>query len=158
LDENIFDPIGMVDTRLSADRVNLSFANSGDNPNSSTIADLPLKFSAAGLTSTSTDMARWLEALFADELMSQESRDLMFGRYTDMGIGGDWKTGYGWWMSYFDGQHNSAGAENRFLAGYSTVLIVFPDTQSAWMLLANQPNVNVGIIGDELARMALGSE
>jgi CubicO group peptidase (beta-lactamase class C family) len=99
------------------------------------------------------DMVLWGQALLQNKLVSEEKMDTMFTFYTLMlGEGDNFHTGLGWFMSNFDGRYYSASMPGVDLFGFKTDMVVFPNDNLMWVILANQ-DVNSSTIGDTLSRM-----
>ncbi|MDX1569432.1 MAG: serine hydrolase domain-containing protein [Xanthomonadales bacterium] len=102
---NLFEPAGMSDTGYvlpawAPER--LAHGATRDGENWGTVYERAIKdggpgwhlLGNGGIHSTLGDMYRWHRALQGDEILSDESKALMYGRHADEG-GGTWY-GYGW--------------------------------------------------------------
>ena len=155
LRENIFDPLGMNDTGLArdnTDRANGYFSALSKNPVE--FQDISPLFSAAGLMSSMDDMFLWGKALLLNELVSADTMNAIFTPYTRMDD--DFDTGFGWFMSTFDGRY-SASMPGVGPNGFKADMVVLPEDDLMWIILANQ-GVDSSTIGDTLIRMVFAEE
>lgn len=94
---------------------------------------MSLKGAAGGLYSTVGDLYKWDQALYTDQLVSQETLDKMFTSHVR--IGGGKYYGYGWIISKPKGyriiEHSGS------LPGFLAQLARYPDDQVTIIILKN---------------------
>lgn len=153
LADNIFSPLGMVDTGLTNDTENMALGSYGRVAAPQNLADL---YSGNGLSSTVEDMALFSEALLAGTLLSPEATEQMVARVVRMDS--EWDTGLGWFMSDFDGRFYSASMPGLGILGYNGAMVMLPEEDLAWVVLSNASNQEQGYGGDALTLMVLDGE
>jgi CubicO group peptidase (beta-lactamase class C family) len=154
MQDNIFDPLEMENTALTNDTTNMAVGyqvGMGDRPVSP--GDLIGGYAGKGLSSTLEDMARFSQALLAGDLLSPEATELMVDRAAPMSSG--WHTGYGWFISNFDGRFLSASMPSRGVVGHNGDMVFLPEDGLVWVILSNESDRELGYIGDKLTRMVL---
>ena len=156
LRERIFDPLGMSDTRIDSitdvipDRASgyvwetTRFVNA--KPYSPTIT-----FSAAGLSSTVLDLAKWDAALYTEKLLKKATLDRMFS-YTKLNSGEMISnTGLGFGLSPFRGRRRAGHVGSG--EGFATSISRFLDDNLTVILLSNagQEGFTIKDIENEIA-------
>jgi len=101
LQERICGPLGMKNTGYDHHSMIISkratgYEKFGTDYENSPYLDMSLPFSAGAMYSTVEDLYLWDQALYTDQLLSQEMRDLMFTSHVKASGGG---YGYGWRIS-----------------------------------------------------------
>ena len=69
----------------------------------------------------------------------------------------EFNTGYGWFMSYFDG-HFSASMPGIGPPSFRADMAVFPEDNLMWILLTNSGATNTSGVGDTLIRTVFSGE
>jgi CubicO group peptidase (beta-lactamase class C family) len=108
LRENVFDPVGMKDTRMNSERemipnrVRTYELVNGEIQNARFI-DVSSRFGGGGTIGTVPDLLKWARGVDSKKILSEESIRLMYtpaatrgGRYVGPG-GADWNDGDGYW-------------------------------------------------------------
>jgi CubicO group peptidase (beta-lactamase class C family) len=145
LESNIFTPLGMSNTGiLGATHLALGYSNCCDLTPADT-SDPTVDFASGDLYSTVSDLYAWDQALFNDQFLSPELREMAFTPYENMtdfgGLRGattGMSYGYGSMVGDMYG-HRLIGHTGR-TDGYSSLNFYFPDDQVAVILLGNQRN------------------
>jgi CubicO group peptidase (beta-lactamase class C family) len=154
--ENILDPVGMKDTGYDSSTeiiphraMGYSHGPGGQLRNSGYV-DMSVPFSAGALYSTTHDLLKWEQALFAEKLLNAVELKKMTSPF---------KNNYACGLSVAKlpgGQpviKHAGGIE-----GFNAVLAYYPDHKLTVMVLSNQ-NLNVpDEIGDKLAVTAYGGK
>ena len=146
LEQNIFQPSGMTDSFVISENEHLG--DHGENyalsfgTNIKVLGFNSLIYGASGVVSTSNDMLLFVNTLLSNQLISQESLDLMTQTVgsvpdigTDYGLG--WLTGTGnYWHTGFITDPNDYWHSGGF-DGYRTVLSINPDLDFEVIVLTN---------------------
>jgi len=93
---------------------------------------------AAGLISTVADLARFVAAIEADELLEEETKALMFTP-THLNSGEQGPYGLGW---FTEQSHNTELVWHYGYGAYSTLLLIVPREGLALIALANSQNLS----------------
>ena len=157
LEDNIFTPLGMRDTGyLHATHLASGYGNSYELTPAEA-ADPSVDYAAGGLYSTVGDLYLWDRALFDDQFLSPNLREMAFTPYERVpSFAGADNTSYGY--GFMLGQLRQPYGQ-PFIAhggraeGYSAMNAYFPDEQVAIVLLGNQRNPPVTGIFTQLASM-----
>ena len=145
LQENIFDPLKMVDSGIDAGAGELAVGYKFGSTEAEDVNLAPF-FGTASLYSTVEDLYRFSRALQTEQLLSQASRDQMFEPYFTQGFlgGADWKTNYGnlGELIIDDGRRvfHSPGEgpfEFIYMQGFKSDLVFFPDDDLTIIILEN---------------------
>ena len=144
LQENIFASLDMRDTGyLHATHLASGYGNSYELTPAEA-ADPSVDYAAGGLYSTVGDLYLWDRALFNDQFLSPDLRELAFTPYETMpGFGGSEEASYGY--GFMLGQLRQPYGQ-PFIAhggraeGFSAMNAYFPDEQVTIILLGNQRN------------------
>jgi len=148
LSQRIFEPLGMTQTRMAdpediirhrasgywVDRMGVELMNRDATQPSSTLG-------AGGLLSSVHDMAKWDEALYGDDFLSEESKTAM---WTPAVLPNGESTGYafGWSVGDFRG-HRSISHGGQ-VAGFVANFLRLPDDEVAIIVFANRYRVSSG--------------
>jgi CubicO group peptidase (beta-lactamase class C family) len=141
---NVIQPLGMEDSGLDFDPRILKNRAAGYTINGSALensahVDASNLFSAAGLFSTVEDLYRWVEALYAGQLISAETLQVMISpQVTPPGADTDY--GYGWYLARPSG--NRVVAHGK-LPGFRTFLARYPEDQVDIILLSNLDTIEI---------------
>ncbi|HEY3474536.1 MAG TPA: serine hydrolase domain-containing protein [Anaerolineales bacterium] len=149
LQENIFDPLGMTSTGYDHNDGSLATGYTGvdshwDKPDD---IDMTLPYAAGGLYSTVEDLYLWDQALYTEQLVPQESLDLMFTSHAEMTMNG-MGYGYGW----FVGKLNShlAVSHGGGIDGFITEIRRYIADDATIVILSNRQTTNVPQIADQI--------
>jgi len=138
LKTNILRPLELIETGYAYTNANdvnhaLGYFTDGDQINNAPCWDVSIKYAAGGLYSTVGDLYKWDQALYTDQLVSQETLDKMFTSHVRMGGGKTY--GYGWIISKPKGyriiEHSGS------LPGFLAQLARYPDDQVTIIILKN---------------------
>ncbi len=152
LEENIFKPLGLKDTRYDVNRKVLTHRVSGytpgrNGPENAGLIDMSVPGAAGGLYSTVGDLHRWNRALFGHKLLSAASVKKMTtppkGDYAlGIAVGNDGG------VRFF--QHGGG------ISGFNCKLVYYPDSQMTIVALSNINGGGADAIVDRLGKVALG--
>jgi CubicO group peptidase (beta-lactamase class C family) len=154
LQQNIFEPVHMENTGYDREDGSLAVGYTGfharwEKPDD---FDMTLPFAAGGLYSTVEDLYRWDQALYTEQLMSQESLHMMFTPHamlSNLGI----SYGYGWFVREVNNRlvlSHSGGIE-----GFATEMRRYPDDKVTIIILSNRDTTDVIAVGNQIARVVL---
>jgi D-alanyl-D-alanine carboxypeptidase len=159
LRSRIFEPLGMNQTRLAdpediilhrasgywVDRMGVELMNRDATQPSSTLG-------AGGILSSVHDMVKWDEALYADQLLSEESKAAM---WTPTVLPNHDNTGYafGWRVGQYGGYRSVS--HGGMVAGFVANFMRLPDDEVAIIVFANRYRVSSGQIRDIVAETFL---
>jgi CubicO group peptidase (beta-lactamase class C family) len=152
LQQNIFDPLQMTNTGYDHGDGSLATGYTGmdshwEKPD---YIDMTLPFAAGGLYSTVEDLYRWDQALYTEQLLSQESLDLMFtphAKTAAFGLG----YGYGWFVGRMN-QHQAV-SHGGGIDGFITEIRRYLDDEVTIIILSNRETTNVPQVADQIARV-----
>ncbi len=161
LDTMVFGPLGMGQTRMAdpediiqhrasgywVDRMGVELMNRDATQASSTLG-------AGGLLSSVHDMVRWDEALYGDELLSEESKAVMWTSAV-LPNGDDTGYAFGWGVGEYRGRR-SVGHGGQ-VAGFVASFLRLPDDELAIIVFANRYRVSSSRLRDIVADTFLGS-
>ena len=139
LEENIFAPLDMQDTGYDNNLEVLKerahgFTIEGDMILNGRYLNMTNAFAAGGLYSTVDDLYRLDQALYTDQLVSQETRSEIFTPYIDAPeLGAQY--GYGWVIGKSKG-HSMTGHEGS-ISGFHALLERYPEEAATIILLSN---------------------
>jgi CubicO group peptidase (beta-lactamase class C family) len=153
LQQNIFDLLHMKSTGYDHNDGSLATGYTGVNSHWEKPAyiDMTLPYAAGGLYSTVEDLYLWDQALYTEQVVSQESLDLMFTPHAEMAMNG-LGYGYGW----FVGELNSRQAVSHGggIDGFVTEMRRYIDDEVTIIILSNRQTTNVPQIVDKIAWIA----
>jgi CubicO group peptidase (beta-lactamase class C family) len=150
LRENLFDPLGMLNTGYDFNRAivpnraaGYDLDSNGEIVNASYL-HMSAPFAAGAIHSTTEDMLIWDQALFTDRILSQESRDKMFTPYMA-------DCGYGWGVKNVLGHKviSHDGGTDGFAASFSR----WVDDGFCVTIFSNNVSAPVPSIAYDLARI-----
>jgi len=153
LKEHIFEPLGQNNSGYQGHNIAIGYKPSGEQ---APMPDVLFRYSASGLYSTVEDLYLWDQALYSDQLISQEYLDMMFTGYARTPSvdfkGSDY--GYGWFIGeILDRQLIFHGSS---MSGYSGEIMRFPDQKVTIIILRNQEIQVYDRLGIELAEIVFG--
>ena len=149
LQQNIFDPLQMTNTGYDHDDGSLATGYAGvdshwEKPDD---IDMTLPYAAGGLYSTVEDLYRWDQALYTEQLVPQESLDLMFTPYVKTAFTG-LSYGYGWVVGRMN-QHQAV-SHGGGIDGFVTEIRRYIDDEVTIIILSNRQTTNVPQIADQI--------
>jgi CubicO group peptidase (beta-lactamase class C family) len=148
LDENIFQPLHMMNTGYEHNNQNLEGRASGymqmadKTLGNADYVDMSTPFSAGALYSTVEDLYLWDRALYTETLVSENSLEMMFSNYES-------DYGYGWNSFKIAGRNVKAHGGDIF--GFSANIARFVDDDVVIIVLSNIENVDTLTITRALA-------
>lgn len=143
LQENIFEPLDMNDSGYDHHATILKnraagYERSGDGYVNAPYLDMSLPYAAGSLYSTAEDLYKWDRALYTDEILSEESKQLMFSPHMAMG-NSDY--GYGWSLDKMPvGKTRDSVAiqvHGGGINGFNTLIVRVPEEDDLVVLLNN---------------------
>ena len=141
LEENIFTPLNMRDSGYmdssSGVALGYSYRYAADAVEYVT---LPISDGEGQLYSTTEDLLLWDQALYTDQLLSQELLEPMFERYVPETDYPPFGYGYGWLVTRFLGRPVLAGA--GWSAGAATFYLRYPADGLTLIVLMNQGDID----------------
>ena len=133
LQDNIFTPLGMVDSGYDSNSTVIQNRASGYTPNNEGIVnagyiDMTIPLSAGGLYSTTEDLLRWEQGLFGGKLLSPASLKKMTAPF---------KNDYGLGLGISSANGHEEIAHGGGIEGFNTMLAYYPDDKLTVVVLAN---------------------
>lgn len=152
LQQSIFDPLRMTNTGYDHNDGSLATGYTGvyDQWNEPDYIDMSIPYAAGGLYSTVEDLYRWDQALYTEQLVSQELLDLMFSPQAANPSGGPGGYGYGWFVGEMN-QHTLADHAGG-IEGFATLIRRYPEDKVTIIVLSNRDTTNVGEFGNLIAK------
>lgn len=157
--ENVWDPLGMNDTRMDdpldliPHRVRGYQIINGQIKNSEFV-DISSRFAAGGTRSTVIDLLKFAKGMNEEKFLSRQSLDIMF---TSMSLSNGFYTGYGmgWGIAPINGRfsvsHGGGQAETR------TRLVNFPSENAAIAIGCNFEGANPTVYAQRLFELIFDS-
>ena len=145
LDENIFGPLGMSQTRMSSSESIIPNRASGYwvDRNGDLINRMPTETSstlgAGGLLSSARDLATWDEALYGTEFLSAASKAAMWQSVV-LPNGVDTEYGFGWRVTPYLGM--ASQSHGGQVAGFVTRFARYPESETAIIVFMNRYRVS----------------
>ena len=149
LQERIFDPLNMENTGYDHHETILKnraagYEKNGDEYVNAPYLDMSLPYAAGSLYSTAEDLYKWDRALYEDEILSEESKDLMFSPQIP---DGDGQYGYGWSLGNLpvgtSSDSVSIVAHGGGINGFNTLIVRLPEEDDLIVLLNNTGGTNL---------------
>ena len=141
LDERVFKPLGMVDTRRDTpDEIVPNRASGylwygpGGLHNGEFLKYQMTNHGDRGILSSAPDVAKWVTALSSDRILTPSTKKSMWSRVT-LNDGSTFGYGLGWFLEDVNGHrhvYHPGGAP-----GTATIISFYPDDRLAVILLAN---------------------
>jgi CubicO group peptidase (beta-lactamase class C family) len=162
IQKNILQPLGMsesgydrsstiVENRASGYSINRPYYDIVNAP----CRDVSLKFAHGGLYSTVGDLYKWDQALYTNQLVSQEILNTIFTSTVSIPNNGG-LYGYGWIISEQSGHRVIKHSGNVF--GFVADLARYPDDQVTIIVLSNTDWEKPDEISKGLASIVLGDK
>lgn len=148
LQTGIFEPLGMHDTGADTDNQPGRAQGYHLSGELAPPLDPSTLFAAGALHSTTHDLLRWDQALYTDQLLPPEMRDLMWqpnqGKY-----------GYGWLLGNRGG--HLVISHPGLMDGFASVIARYPDERLTVIVLGNMSAADPEGIAGYLADLVFGS-
>ena len=149
LQQYIFEPAQMKNTSYDHNDGSLAKGYTGFHAKWETpdYLDMTIPFAAGGLYSTIEDLYRWDQVLYTEQLLSQESLDVMFtpqAMLSNLGM----NYGYGWFVREVNDRlvlSHSGGID-----GFATEMRRYPDDKVMIIILSNRETTDVITVGDQI--------
>ena len=146
LQERVFDPLGMADTRvislsnLVTNRASGYLWVDGRLQNGRFIAPTILAYAGGGLRSTVLDLAKWDAALYTERILKRSTLEQM---WTPMKLNNGSNSGYGlgWGITNYQG-HRLLSHTGSHMTGFKTALARFVDDKLTVIVFTNQREAN----------------
>lgn len=157
IDEHIFKPAGLLNTRYEAARPIIPHRARGyrRGPGGFENADylsMTQPFAAGALISTVVDLVRWQRALVEHTLTPPDALERLTSDAVDTGHGD--KYGYGIGVSEREGHR--VISHGGGIDGFSSVLLYFPETDHTIAVLANTDGFNHNVLIDKISEVTFG--
>ena len=155
LQQYIFEPVQMKNTGYDHNDGSLATGYTGFHANWETpdYLDMTIPFAAGGLYSTIEDLYLWDQALYTEQLMSQESLNMMFtpqAMLSNLGM----NYGYGWFIR--EVKNHLVISHSGGIDGFATEMRRYPDDKVTIIILSNRETTEVITIGDGIALAVFG--
>jgi CubicO group peptidase (beta-lactamase class C family) len=154
LRENILDPLGMKNTGydwhdpLIQKRAS-GYAKTADGYTNAAYLDMSIPYAAGSMYSTVEDLYLWDQALYADKLISAQSKELMYKPFLE-------NYAYGWSVSNASFKLNDQPVQmirhGGGINGFSTMIVRFPKEKNLIVILDNTAQ-NTGRLSETLTKI-----
>lgn len=146
LRSRIFDPLAMNDSGYDHHNEILKkratgYERDGIGYINSPYLDMTIPYAAGSLYSTVEDLYKWDQALYTDKLVSNATKELIFGEHIPAG-GGHY--GYGWFLGDKDGQLEIGHGGG--INGFNTLISRYPESKDFVVLFSNTGGADLGAI------------
>lgn len=149
LESRIFGPLGMNQTRMAdpesiiRDRAAGYWVNKAGELINRNPTETSSTLGAGGLLSSARDLAKWDAALDGDQLLSTQSREIMWTSAV-LPNGEDTEYALGWRVTPYNGlrSQNHSGQVAGFVANFAR----FPDQEAAIIVFMNRYRVSSGFV------------
>lgn len=155
LQQNIFNPLAMADTGVDSTasiipgRAQGYWASPGSPTRHATYTSMTIPFSAGALYSTTGDLFKWEQALFAGKVINPEEFKKMTTPY---------KENYAFGLINTKQLGHPVIWHNGGIEGFVTYLAYYPADHLTVVVLSNNEAANADQLGQQLGRLALGGE
>jgi CubicO group peptidase (beta-lactamase class C family) len=152
--ENIFNPLGMKDSGYDSNFAVISRRAAGYSPGANGPAnagfiDMTIPFSAGGLYSTTKDLQRWEQGLFASKVLSSASLQKLTTPF---------KHDYACGLAVRMANGHKLIEHNGGIEGFNTQLSYYPDDKLTVVVLGNLTGSAPGEIAMKMAALAHGEK
>ncbi len=157
VEQNIFLPLGMLDSGYDSSTEVIKNRAQGYERNSENILlnaasmDTSIPYAAGGLYSTTEDLARWNTALYAGDLISNDSLEKMLTPYGELppplGF-----TGFGTFIN--EGPYGKRYSNGGVIRGFVSSINYFPESDISVIVLSNTFDFESLMIGSKLSELA----
>jgi len=150
--DNIFKPLGMVDSGYDSSRLIIPRHASGytlgpDGLQNATYVDMSVPFAAGGLYSTTHDLKLWEDGLFGGRLLSKASLQKMTTPYKD---------NYALGLAVETVEGHEVVSHAGGIEGFNTNLAYYPEDRLTIAVLGNLNGAAPTLIGNQLAAVLHG--
>jgi CubicO group peptidase (beta-lactamase class C family) len=157
LNERIFTPLGMTNTRIVSlsdiipNRAAGYYWENGRLHNGNYIAQSILGYGGGGIVSTAEDMAKWAIALDGEKLLKKAT---LQAAWTPMKLndGSNSVYGLGWGTGAVNG-HRTVGHSGAHATGFTSAIIRFRDDNLSIIVLTNSRSADPSAIAKHIAGM-----
>jgi len=155
LKENIFDPLGMKNTGYDHHATIIPKRASGysktpDGYTNAVYLDMSIPYAAGSLYSTVEDLYLWDQALYADKVLSAQSKALMYKPFLE-------NYAYGWAVTNASFKQNDQPVQvithDGGINGFTTTIIRFPTEKNLIVVLDNTGSGYLNRLSDSIARI-----
>jgi len=152
--DNLLQPLGMLNTGFDDNKriipnMSSAYNSTWDTYLSSEYMDMSSSFAAGSMYSTVDDLYLWDQALYAEQLVSDATKQLAFQSRS-------FSYGYGWFLDQpFGRKRIHHGGAYR---GHRSELHRYPDDRATVIVLTNYDFVPVHKLADTLARIMFGED
>jgi len=152
--ENIFDPLGMKDSGYDSNSALIlrrasGYAPSANGPENAGYIDMSIPLSAGGLYSTTEDLLRWEQGLFAGKLLSSASLQKMTTPF---------KNDYACGLAVHMVKGRKLIEHGGGIEGFNTQLSYYPEEKLTVVVLGNLNGSSPGEIASKMAALAHGEK
>jgi CubicO group peptidase (beta-lactamase class C family) len=150
--DNFFTPLGMKDSGYDSNTQVIKRRASGYNRNASGYENagyihMSVPHAAGALYSTTEDLLKWEEALFAGKVVSKASLDRMITPF---------KNNYALGLTVWLENGRRVIAHGGGIDGFNTHMAYYPDTRTVVIALSNVAGPVPGVIGGQLSAIMHG--
>jgi len=155
LKENIFDPLGMKNSGYDRHATIIPKRASGysktpDGYINAVYLDMSIPYAAGSLYSTVEDLYLWDQALYADKVLSAQSKALMYKPFLE-------NYAYGWAVTNASFKQNDQPVQvithDGGINGFTTTIIRFPTEKNLIVMLDNTGSGYLNRLSDSIARI-----
>ena len=152
LQQKIFEPLQMTSTGYDHNDGSLATGYTGAKTRwkKADYIDMSIPFAAGALFSTIEDLYRWDQALYTEQIVSQELLDLMFNPHAEIPRTDD-HYGYGWMIGKI-GNHQVI-SHGGGIDGFLTEIRRFPDDKVTIIILSNRDTTDIAHVADQIAKI-----
>jgi len=155
LKQNIFDPLGMKNTgydhyaTIIAKRAS-GYIKTPDGYSNAPYLDMSIPYAAGSLYSTVEDLYLWDQALYADKVLSAQSKALMYKPFLE-------DYAYGWVVTNASFKQNDQPVQvithDGGINGFTTTIVRFPKEKNLIVMLDNTNSEYLNRLSDSIAKI-----
>src|ERR1044072_4228224 len=155
LKQNIFDPLGMKNTgydhhdTLIPKRAT-GYSKTPDGYINAAYLDMSIPYAAGSLYSTVEDLYLWDQALYADKVLSAQSKAFMYKPFLE-------NYAYGWAITNASFKQNNQPVQmishDGGINGFSTTIMRFPNEKNVIVMLDNTGSEYVNRLGESIGKI-----
>ena len=155
LKQNIFDPLGMKNTgydhyaTIIAKRAS-GYIKTPDGYSNAPYLDMSIPYAAGSLYSTVEDLYLWDQALYADKVLSAQSKALMYKPFLE-------DYAYGWVVTNASFKQNGQPVQvithDGGINGFTTTIVRFPKEKNLIVMLDNTNSEYLNRLSDSIAKI-----
>ncbi|HET6977227.1 MAG TPA: serine hydrolase [Pyrinomonadaceae bacterium] len=155
LTENIFTPLGMKNTGYDHHNTILAkratgYSKTPDGYTNSLYLDMSIPYAAGSMYSTVEDLYLWDQALYADKILSAQSKALMYKPFLD-------NYAYGWVIRNASFKQNDKEVpiitHGGGINGFTTIIVRLPQEKNLIVLLDNTGTGYLDRLSDSIAKL-----